>query len=200
MTTIAADDRHLVEGLQRGDPSAAERLVEQYAGWIHRVVQRLLGDPRDVEEVTQDVLFTAMRQIERFEGRAALSSWLYRIAVNRACERLRQRRARPEVPLEPLLPVFDADGRHAEPVEDWSRRSGDPAIAAEIRSALERSIGRLLDGYRAVIVLHDVEQLSIEEVAATLGLSVPAVKSRVHRARLVLRQELTHLFMSGERR
>lgn len=200
MTTIAAADRHLVEGLQRRDPSAAERLVEQYAGWIHRVVHRLLKDIRDVEEVTQDVLLTATRKIERFDGRAALSSWLYRIAVNRACDRLRQRRARPEIPLEPLLPVFDADGRHAEPVEDWSRPDGDPVVAAEVRLALERSIRRLPDEYRAVIILRDVERRPNEEVAATLGLSVPAVKSRVHRARLVLRRELTHLVSPGDRR
>lgn len=200
MTTTAAADRDLVEGLQRRDSRAAERLVEQYAGRVQRVVRRWLSDIRDVEEVTQDVLLIATRKIGQFHGRAALSTWLYRIAVNCARDRLRQRRARQEIALEPSLPIFDADGRRAEPAEDWSRREGDPVVTAEIRLALAQSIGRLPDEYRTVVVLHDVQQLSNEEVATALKLSVPAVKSRLHRARLVLRRKLTHLFSPGERR
>lgn len=200
MTTTAAADRDLVERLQRHDPSAAERLVEQYAGWIQRVVRRWLSDSRDVEEVTQDVLFTATRKIGQFDGRAALSTWLYRIAVNQARDRLRQRRARAEIALEPSLVVLDADGLRADVMEDWSRRDHDPVVSAEARLALAQSIGRLPDEYRVVVVLHDVEQLSNEEVAAKLRLSIPAVKSRLHRARLVLRQKLAHLFSPRERR
>ncbi len=193
-------DRNLVEGLQRRDPDAAERLVAQHAGWIHRVVHRVLSDVSDVEEVTQDVLLAATRKIGQFDGRAALSTWLYRIAINEACNRLRRRRARPEVALEPLLPVLDEAGRRAAPAEDWTRRDRDPAVAAEVRLALEQSIGRLPDEYRAAIVLRDVEQLSNEEIAAALKLSIPAVKSRVHRARLILRKQLTHLFSPGPAR
>jgi RNA polymerase sigma-70 factor (ECF subfamily) len=200
MTMISGADRGLVEGLQRRDPEAAERLVEQHAAWIHRVVHRVLRDVSDVEEVTQDVLLTATRKIDQFDGRAALSTWLYRIAINGACNRLRRRRARPEVTLEPWLPDFDSGGQRAKAVEGWTREDDDPAIAAEVRLALERSIGRLPDEYRAVIVLRDVEQLPNEAIAATLKLSVPAVKSRVHRARLILRKQLTHLFSPGEGR
>ncbi len=190
----ALDDHRLVEGLRRGEASAVEALVDRYGGWIHRVTCRLLDDPRDAEEVTQDVLLTVVRKIHTFKGEAAFSSWLYRIATNAAYQRVRARRARPEVSLDPFLPVFDEEGRHAQPVVDWSSQLDDPAVAAETRTAIERSLSRLPEEYRVVILLHDVEGLPNEEVAASLGLTVAAVKSRVHRARLFLRQELAHLY------
>lgn len=191
------EDQKLVEALQRGEPGAVEALLDRYGSWIYRVARRLLNDPRDVEEVTQDVLLTVVRKIQTFKGEAAFSSWLYRIAVNAAYQRLRAKRARPEVSLEPFLPVFDDEGRYIEPVVDWSSKLNDPAVAGETRAAIERSLGRLPEEYRVVIQLHDVEELPNEEVAATLGLTVAAVKSRVHRARLFLRQELAHLFSPG---
>ena len=191
------EDQKLVQALQRGEPGAVEALLDRYGGWIYRVARRLLNDPRDVEEVTQDVLLTVVRKIQTFKGEAAFSSWLYRIAVNAAYQRLRVKRARPEVSLEPFLPVFDDEGRYIEPVVDWSSKLNDPAVAEETRAAIERSLSRLPEEYRVVIQLHDVEELPNEEVAATLGLTIAAVKSRVHRARLFLRQELAHLLSPG---
>ncbi|MBI3636572.1 MAG: sigma-70 family RNA polymerase sigma factor [Candidatus Rokubacteria bacterium] len=188
------DDRRLVESLQRGEPGAVEALVDAYGAWVHRVAARLLGDPRDAEEITQDVLMRVVGKIGEFRSEAAFSSWVYRIAANAAYERLRSMRARAEVPLEPLLPVFDEQGQHAQPVLDWSGRLEDPAVAQEARATIERSIAALPEEYRIVLVLRDVEGLSNEEVAETLGLTVAAIKSRLHRARLVLRQKLAHLF------
>ncbi len=184
----------LLEGLRRGEASAVEALVDRYGGWIHRVARRLLDDPRDAEEVTQDVLLSVVQKIGTFKGEAAFSSWIYRITANAAYQRLRSRRARAEVSLEPFLPVFDGEGRYAEPVVDWSSRLDDAAAAREARDAIERGIGRLPEEYRIVLVLRDVEGLSNEEVAAALELSIAAVKSRLHRARLFLRQQLAHLF------
>ncbi len=194
-TKRSGDDQWLVKELQRGAPNAVEALVDHYGAWIHRMAARLLGDPRDAEEVTQDVLMTVVGKIGTFRGQAAFSSWLYRIAANAAYDRLRSRRSRAEVSLEPLLPLFDEEGRHIQPVVDWSSELEDPAVAREARSALERSIGRLPAEYRIVLLLRDVEGLANEEVADALGLTVAAVKSRLHRARLFLRQELAHLFM-----
>ena len=191
------EDQKLVQALQRGEPGAVEALLDRYGGWIYRVARLLLNDPRDVEEVTQDVLLAVVRKAQTFKGEAAFSSWLYRIAVNAAYQRLRAKRARPEVSLEPFLRVFDDEGRYIEPVVDWSGKLNDPAVAEETRAAIERSLSRLPEEYRVVIQLHDVEELPNEEVAATLGLTVAAVKSRVHRARLFLRQELAHLFSPG---
>ncbi len=197
MTERTQPDQELVESLRRGEDGAMEALVDRYAGWIHGVTRRLLNDPRDAEEVTQDVLLTVVRKIQTFKGEAAFSSWLYRIAANAAYQRLRAKRVRQEVSLEPFLSVFDDEGRYVQPVVDWSRQLDDPAVAGEVRAAIERSLTRLPEEHRVIVLLHDVEGLSNEDVAAALGLSVPAVKSRLHRARLFLRQELAHLFSTG---
>lgn len=186
-------DEELVAGLLRGDPRAVEMLVDRYGAWIHRVASRLLADARDAEEVTQDVLMTVVRKIGTFKHEAKFSSWVYRIAANAAYERARSRRSRLETSLEPLLPVFDDEGRHVARVQDWSKGLDDPAVAAEVRSALERGIGRLPEEYRTVLVLRDVEGLTNEDVAGALGLTLAAVKSRLHRARLALRQQLAPL-------
>ncbi len=183
-----------MEGLRRGEASAVDALVDRYGGWIHRVAVRSLGDPRDAEEVTQDVLLTVARKIGTFKEEAAFSSWIYRITVNAAYQRLRSTRSRGEVSLEPFLPVFDEEGRHATPVVDWSSHLDDAAAARETREAIERAVSRLPEDYRIVFVLRDVEGLSNEEVAAALDLSVGAVKSRLHRARLFLRQQLARVF------
>ena len=188
------EDRELVEALLREDPNAADLLVDRHGARIYRVVRRFLDDQRDAEEITQDVLLTIIRDIRTFKGAAAFSSWVYRIAANAAYGKLRARRARPEVSIEPFLPVFDGEGRHAQPVSDWSRELDDPVVAGETRTTIEASIGQLPEEYRAVILLHDVEGLPNEEAAAILGVSVTAVKSRLHRARLVLRKKLGHVF------
>lgn len=193
-TDRSGDDLSLVDALRRGDERAIEQLVDRYGAWIHRLARRLLDDPRDADEVTQDVLLTVVRKIETFKGEAAFSSWLYRVAANAAYQRLRSRRARRETSLDPLLPVFDEEGRLAGPTADWSAQLEDPAVAAETRTALERAIARLPEEYRAVVLLHDVEELPNAEVAALLGLTVAATKSRLHRARLVLRQALAERF------
>lgn len=199
-TSDLSTDQGLIEALRGGESNAVEALIDRYGAWIHRVASRILGDSRDAEEITQDVLMTVVRKIGTFRGEAAFSSWLYRIAANAAYERLRSRRVRAEVPLDPLLALFDDEGRHVQPVMDWSGQLEDPAVASETRSALERSIGRLPEDYRAVLVLRDVEGLTNEAVAEALGLSIAAVKSRLHRARLVVRNELAHLFVPPRRR
>lgn len=189
-----ADDQALIARLRRGEPEAAEALVDRYGAWIHRVVRRLLDDPRDAEEVAQDVLMIVVRKITLFRSEAAFSTWLYRIAVNAAYQRLRSRRSRNEVALEPLLPAFDEEGRHVKPVVDWSERMENPAVASELRAALERGISRLPEDYRTVLLLRDVEGLSNEQVAEAVGITVAATKSRLHRARLSLREDLAGLF------
>jgi RNA polymerase sigma-70 factor (ECF subfamily) len=191
--TDKAREDQLVEMLRRGQDGAVEALVDRYGAWIHRVARRLLDDPRDAEEITQDVLLIVVRKIHTFKGEAAFSSWLYRIALNAAYQRLRSRGARREVSLEPFLPVFDDEGRTVGPVADWSAQLEDPALTAEVRTAIEGTIARLPEDYRVVILLRDVEGLPNEEVAGLLGLKVAAVKSRLHRARLVLRHELAGL-------
>lgn len=184
-----AEDQRLIEGLRRGEAHAIESLVARYGAWIHRVASRLLGDPRDADEVAQDVLLAAIRRIATFKGQAALSTWLYRIATNAAYGRLRSRRSRAEVSLEPLLVLFDAERWHAEPVSDWSSPPGDPGVVADTRSALEEAIQELPPDHRRVLLLRDVEELGTEEprkrwgdgrggqVTPASGAALPATKA-----------------------
>jgi len=139
----------------------------------------------------QDALWTAARKVDTFKGESAFGSWLYRIAANTAYQKLRGRQGkRHEVSWEDLSPSFDEQGRHAEPVGDWSAKVEEPALQTELRAVLTTAINDLPGDYRTAFVLHDVEGLSNPEIAETLSISLPAVKSRVHRSRLFLRQRL----------
>jgi RNA polymerase sigma-70 factor, ECF subfamily len=184
-------DLDLLEALRHREPMAAERLITRYGERAYRLASRITGNGQDAEEVVQDALCIVVRKIDTFRGESAFGSWLYRIVANAAYQKLRgrQRRGR-ELSLDEVLPVFDANGCHAAPVADWSRRMDNPAMQAELRMALTRAIGELPAAYRSVLVLRDVEGRSNLEIAQALGLSVPVVKTRVHRARLFLRKRL----------
>lgn len=184
-------DAELVEALRRQDPEAVELLVERYADRVYRLAVRITGSNEDAEEVAQDALWTAARKIDTFKGESAFGSWLYRVTANTAYMKLRARRGRArEIGLDDVLPALDGDGLHFEPMEDWSARVDEQAIQAELRQALETAIGELPADYRTPLVLHDVEGMSNPDIAEAMGLSLPAVKSRIHRSRLFLRKRL----------
>src|SRR3990172_5526153 len=183
----------LVAGLRGGEDGAVEGLVEAFGDKVYRLAMRITRSPDDAEEVTQDALWTAARKIDSFRGDSAFGSWLYRIAANTAYQKLRSRREREvEVDWDALLPQFDDDGRHLEPVEDWSESAGELVVQNELREKLQEAVNALPPDYRTAFVFHDVEGLSNPEIAEMLGISLPAVKSRVHRSRLFLRQKLAH--------
>ncbi len=184
-------DAGLLEKLRRQDPDASEQLIATFGDRVYRLAIRITGNEQDAEEVVQDALWTAARKIDTFKGESAFGSWLYRITANAAYQKLRGRRVKNhEVPLEDLLPTFDESGQHLESVSDWSHRMEEPAVQAELRSVLSSAIDALPTDYRTAFLMHDVEGLSNPEIAETLGISLPAVKSRVHRSRLFLRQRL----------
>ena len=190
--TRVDQDQALVEGLRRGDPQAMEQLVETYANRVYRLTIRITGSREDAEEATQDALWTAGRKIDTFKGESAFGSWLYRIAANAAYMKLRRRKAKArEIAIEDVLPALDDGGLHFEPMDDWSPRVDDQALNGELRGILDTAIAELPPDYRTALVLHDVEGLSNPDVAETLGISLPAVKSRVHRSRLYLRKRLS---------
>ena len=184
-------DAPLVEALRREDPGAATTLVDAYGDRVYRLALRITGSNEDAEEAAQDALWTAVRKIHTFKGEAAFGSWLYRIAANAAYQKLRVRKGKAlEIALDDVLPALDGDGRHFEPMDDWSRRVDETALQGELRRVLTAAIDGLPPDYRTALVLHDVEGLSNPDIAEALGISLPAVKSRVHRSRLFVRQRL----------
>lgn len=187
-------DERLQQELLAGNPEAVHVLVHRYGPKIYRLAIRITGSREDAEEVSQDVLWTVVRKIGTFKGEAALGSWIYRIAANAAYQKLRARRGREELSWEALLPSFDSDGHLADPGQDWTQGFEDPALQAEARRRLEEAVRALPPEYRTAFVLHDVEGLANPEIAELLGISLPAVKSRVHRSRLYLRDRLAAYF------
>jgi RNA polymerase sigma-70 factor (ECF subfamily) len=180
------EEGDLVSRLQRGDDLAYEQLVRAYGGRLLGVARRILHREEDARDAVQDAFVSAFRAVGTFDGGSRLITWLHRITVNASLMKLRRARRRPEVALEELLPVFDADGQHADVVRDWDH--GERAVLrGEARSQVRACIERLPIGYRSVLVLRDVEEMSTEETARALGLAEGAVKTRLHRARQALR-------------
>ena len=184
-------DAELVGRLRRAEPGAAEALLGTYGDRVYRLAIRITGNEQDAEEVMQDAFWTATRKIDTFKGESAFGSWLYRVTANTAYQKLRSRRGRRhEVAWDDVSPAFDGDQHHLEPPVDWSGRAEEPALGTELRAVLTTAINDLPGDYRTAFVLHDVEGLSNPEIAETLNISLPAVKSRVHRSRLFLRRRL----------
>jgi RNA polymerase sigma-70 factor (ECF subfamily) len=191
-------DAALVEGLRRGDPEAPEHLLDTYGDRVYRLAIRITGNEQDAEEVVQDALWTAARKIGMFKGESAFGSWVYRITANTAYQKLRGRQSRRhEIPWADIRPAFDDERHHAEPVVDWSGKVEEPALQSELRTVLTTAINDLPAEYRTAFLMHDVEGLSNPEIAETLHLSLPAVKSRVHRSRLFLRERLSRYLQAA---
>src|SRR2546426_2322881 len=190
--TVRVDrDAALLEGLRRGDEAASELLLDTYGDRVYRLAIRITGNEQDAEEVVQDALWTAARKIDTFKGESAFGSWVYRITANAAYQKLRTRRGRrQEVSWDALSPGVDEQRPYLEPVADWSGKVEEPALQAELRTVLTAAINELPTDYRTAFLMHDVEGLSNPEIAETLHISLPAVKSRVHRSRLFLRERL----------
>jgi RNA polymerase sigma-70 factor (ECF subfamily) len=192
---MAETETTLVERLRGGDAVALETLMERYAPRVYRLAYGITRNEADAEEVMQDVFLNVFRKIGAFKGRSALGTWIYRVAVNAALIKRRGKRFELEVALEEQLPTFLADGHRegdrAWVLADWSESPEEQLLSGETRAVLNRAIDALPGHYRAALVLRDVEGLSNEEVAEALGESVPTVKSRLHRARMALREQVT---------
>jgi RNA polymerase sigma-70 factor (ECF subfamily) len=171
-----------------------EKIFEDYAPRVYHLARRLLGNATDAEDVTQDVFLQVVGKLPTFRGEAALSTWLYRVTVNAALAYRRKRTLRKTGSLPDPLEDFRADGSHRVPVRRWMCRPLDQALHQEAHQLIEEAIAALPASYRDVYVLADVEELPITEIAGMLGLNEPAVKSRLHRARLVLRKALAPYF------
>lgn len=195
---LLQDDDSIISGLKTRDEQSVVDLLDKYQGRIYNLAISILRNEGDAEEITQDVFMTVYQKIDSFKGDSAFFSWIYRICVNACLMRLRNRKRTDAVSIEDFMPVFTEDGRHASELGDWSREVERRVLNRELGDVLRKFISELSEKYRVVLVLSDVEGLSNEETANILGLTIPAVKSRLHRARLYLRDRLDIYLKEGE--
>lgn len=179
-------DETLVERAQRGDRAAFEALVRRHAERLYAVVLRFVADGEEAQEVTQEAFLRAWKSIGRFRGQSQFFTWLYRIGINEA-----KRRAGRRPPAE-LFSSSEEDPASEAP--DWSESPQTRLEQSDLRQALERAIRKLPMRYRATVILRDVEGLSTREAAEVMDLSESAFKSRLHRARLAVRESLEDYF------
>ncbi|MGC2476819.1 MAG: sigma-70 family RNA polymerase sigma factor, partial [Candidatus Sulfotelmatobacter sp.] len=192
--TLQDADSELVAQSQGGTLEAFEELARRHTQLIYRTLIAILGDPADAQDAMQDTLLSAFKHIGGFQGRSKFSTWLVSIARNAALQRLRDRRKIES--LDQNQTEEDGDFRPRQ-VRAWQANPEQSHSKAEIRELVEKGLLQIPAKYRLVVVLRDIEQLSSEEVARQLGLTVPAVKTRLLRGRLMLREWLSpHLVES----
>src|SRR5512132_1776925 len=186
------DESVLVNAARKGDMAAFEELVRRYDRNVFRIAQHITQNREDAEDVVQDAFLKAYQNLGQFQEQSKFYTWLVRIAVNEALMRLRRRRPERMVSLDEEVKTED-DSMPRE-VADWTPNPEQQYSQAELKDILTRTIQGLPASFRTVFVLRDVEGLSTEETAEALGLSIPAVKSRLLRARLQLRERLNKYF------
>ncbi|MEO6119202.1 MAG: RNA polymerase sigma factor [Terriglobales bacterium] len=186
----------LVNAAREGDMHAFEQLIQKYDRNVFRIAQHITQNREDAEDVVQDAFLKAYRNLNKFQGNSKFYTWLVRIAVNEALMRLRKRKADKTVSMDE--DVETEDGSMPREVADWSPNPEQLFGQSELGDILEKTIQGLPSSFRTVFVLRDVEGLSTEETAEMLGLSVPAVKSRLLRARLQLRERLNRYFKKNK--
>ncbi|MBL0926663.1 MAG: sigma-70 family RNA polymerase sigma factor [Phycisphaerales bacterium] len=188
----------LVARMRAGDDTAFDELVRLAGGRMLAVARRLMaGHESDAEDAVQDAFVNAFKNLDRFDGRAQLTTWLHRITVNACLMKLRSRRRRPERSIEDLLPRFQPDGHQYEPAGPWDPKAESELEREETRALIRQQIGQLPESYRIVLTLRDIEGLATEETAELLGESTNAVKTRLHRARQALKTLLDPHFGGG---
>lgn len=187
-------DQALVAKAKTGDYQAFEALVNRYEGKVYRLAMRMLRNQEDAEDALQEAFLQVYRGLQGFEGRSTFSTWLFRLATNVCLMKIRHRGTEPAqlLPLEEYLPRHE-EGGHPQ-IQDWPDKPEEVLLNKESRQKMLEALERLPAEYRAVFILRDVEGLSNAEAGEALGISVAAVKSRLHRARLALRGMLSGYF------
>ena len=190
------DNQISIDALKNGDREAFAQLVDQTSGHIYRVAQQILGNEQDAEDVLQEAYIKAYRSLPDFEGRSSLTTWLYRIAVNDALMALRKRKPQVFSMDEGNSNEDEAESESME-ILDWCCMPEGELLSSESRLFLDQAVQRLPANLRVVFVMRDLEGLSIQDTAQALGISENNVKTRLLRARLKLRQELS-LYFGGK--
>jgi RNA polymerase sigma-70 factor (ECF subfamily) len=190
---IKSNEEALVSRCKKRDASAFAELIDSYQSRVYGYVRRMLRDHTESEDVAQEVFVKAFQNIDRFDGRASFATWIFRIAANLCIDRARKRDRRPE-----MVP-FRTEGGPTE--VDPADLRWDPqayAVTSEMHVAVDRAVSELSDKLRSVLLLHDLEGMSYEEIAATLGIPVGTVKSRLFLARMRLQQALAPFVIPEE--
>jgi RNA polymerase sigma-70 factor, ECF subfamily len=181
-----------LQALKAGDRAEFARLVDAYSTQIYRLALKMLADEQDAEDVLQNTFMKALQSIENFEGRSSLSTWLYRIAVNEALMLLR--RHKPTVSVAMDYEDDEDEIQHPTQFTDWCCLPEEDLLSAEAKKHLDLAIRRLPEKLQVVFLLRDVEGLSIRETSEALDLTETAVKTRLLRARLNLREQLSSYY------
>jgi RNA polymerase sigma-70 factor (ECF subfamily) len=187
---VSDEDARILRGLQAGIESAYEELIDRYQGNVYGIVFRLLGNQNDASDVVQEVFLKVFRSVGSFRGQSSLKTWIYRIAVNEAHNHRRwfSRHCCREVVVE------DQSADHADSLKlaaDPGRSPFDQALESENRTLIEQALDKINPVFRTAVILRDIENLSYEEIADILQVSLGTVKSRILRGRDALRRELT---------
>jgi RNA polymerase sigma-70 factor (ECF subfamily) len=186
------DETALVARAKAGDTTAFAELVKQYDRRVFRMAKQITQNDEDAEDVLQETFLKAYSHLDDFQGNSRFYTWLVRISVNEALMKLRKRRSDRTVPLDD--PIDTGEDELVREVAVWDENPEERYSREELGQLLDESIQSLKPAYRTVFVLRDIEELSIEETAEALNLSISAVKSRLLRARLQLREKLTRQF------
>lgn len=193
-TTVPAqpDESVLVEQAKAGDQQAFSALVSRYQRKIYRLAKNITRNDEDAEDVLQEAFLKAYEHLDKFEGHSKFYTWIVRIAVNEALMKLRKRRGDREVSLDEPLGIGEEEVKREIAV--WEDNPEQRYSREEMQDILNEAVDGLKEDFRTVFVLRDIEELSTEETAEVLKISIPAVKSRLLRARLALREKLTRKF------
>ena len=190
-TLVGLKDDKLVDMLREGNTEAYVELIKRYQDKAHNLAMRITRNEQDTEEILQDVFVTVYTKIDKFQGKSAFSSWLYRITVNTSFMKLRRRKKHAAVGLDDVNPTAASSwGNNRSDMSDLNYIS----TRHELKSELQEAISELPPEYKAIFILRDVDGLSNQEVGEVLDLSVPAVKSRLHRGRNMLRKRLQNFY------
>jgi RNA polymerase sigma-70 factor (ECF subfamily) len=194
-TPAAVTDEDLVARARTKDFAAFEELVDRYEDKIFRLAFRFVRNETEAKEIVQDTFLLVWRKLDTFKGDSQFGSWLYRVATNTALMRLRAQRRHPEISTEELpVDYLDNYGQLPAAGENWAKRPDDELQSDELRRRIQKAVDELPEIYRTVFLIRDVEGLSTEETAEVLEISIPTVKTRLHRARLALRDAITRYF------
>lgn len=195
--TSSIPDEKLVElFISSNDENAFEEIINRYCDKIYKLAFIITRDHHSAEEVLQEVFITLLKKIDTFRSESKFSTWLYRVTANASYMHLRsEKKYENDVSLEDYVP-YDENGTLMGRIKakDWSDRPEKALLSKEAMEIIEKAVDELPEPYRVVVHLRDIEGLSNEEVSVLLGLSVPALKSRLHRARLFLRDKLSDYF------